>query len=154
MSIRRRITRAAALAASALAVAAGAALVTTGTSAAAPVQTLQVTGTAIVPIPSGQCHGSIDVAFEHVPGRPDQAEVIFTPNGTYGSIPGCEVPTNITWINGIAPFTHTHPVTIADGRTTTVVTPGQGLSLLTTTANTYLNGGPSWGTSGYLWLQP
>ncbi|BDB60513.1 MULTISPECIES: hypothetical protein [Rhodococcus] len=154
MSIRRRITRGAALAASTAALAAGAAWVGAGSAAAAPVPVLQILGNAIVPIPSGQCHGSIEVAYEHVPGRPDLAEAIFTPTGTWGAIPGCEVPVEFAWINGMFPFTHGHSVTVAGGRTSTIINPGAGVSLLVSVPNTGAMGAPSWGTSGYMWLQP
>lgn len=149
MSIRRRV----ALAASAVAVVAGAAVATTGTAAATPVPVLQLLGTALVPIPTGQCHGSIEVAYEHVPGRPDLAEAVFTPTGTWGAIPDCEVPVQFAWINGVFPFTHGHQVTVANGRTTTIIDPGAGVSLLVSLP-TQAPGTPGWGTSGYMWLQP
>ncbi|WP_420878949.1 hypothetical protein [Rhodococcus sp. (in: high G+C Gram-positive bacteria)] len=154
MSIRRSVTRGAAVAAATAALAVGAAVTTAGTASAAPVPMLSPTGYNIVPVPQGACHGTVAVGFESVPGRTDQVEVTFTPTGTYGAIGGCEVPVNVTVTNGIAPFTHVVPAMVAGGRTSTIVTAGQGVSMLSVAANTYLGGLPSWGVSGYMWLQP
>ncbi|AZI65617.1 MULTISPECIES: hypothetical protein [Rhodococcus] len=153
MTVRRGLARATAVAASAAICAAGVATIAAGTaSAAPPAAVLQVTGTDIVPVPAGPCFGTIHVDFEVVPGHPDQTTVNLTPNGTYGSIPGCEVPVNVSWQNGIAPFNHVESTLAANGRTSTTITAGQGLSLVSVGAGAYLGGLPSWVSSGYLWL--
>ena len=79
--------------------------------------------------------------------------MLFRSKGSYGAAPGCEVPVNITLTNGIAPFTHIIPVTVAGGRTSTIVTAGQGISLVGVSGGSFV-GAPAFGTSGYLWLQP
>lgn len=153
MSILRSAARGAALAAATAVLAAGAVLTTTATAAAAPAPMFVRIGGDVLPVPNGACHGTVGVEFELVPNHRDQVEVILTSKGTYGAIPGCDVPVNITITNGIAPFTHIIPATIAGGRTSTIVTAGQGISLIGVTGGSFV-GAPAFGTSGYLWLQP
>ncbi|MCD2119485.1 MULTISPECIES: hypothetical protein [Rhodococcus] len=45
-------------------------------------------------------------------------------------------------------------MTVAGGRTSTIINRGAGVSLLVSVPNTGAMRVPSWGTSGYMWLQP
>lgn len=154
MSIGRKIARGAAVAATAAAAVVGTTL-TAGTATAAPVPMFyQVMGSAIVPVPHGECHGSLEVRFEDVPHHRDRTEVTYYPTGTWGTLPGCEVPITLVWINGIFPFTHTHETVVSNGPTSTVIAPGQGISMMITGAQQLPSGLPSWATGGYMWLAP
>lgn len=117
LSVARRVAAAGALAAG-VAVAAAPAASAAPQAPAVGFMGTDVMGT-VVPVPSGPCNGTIAVGREVAPGAPDDVRVTLTPTGTYGSVPGCDVPMSIIWINGIAPFNHRVGVTVAGVSVTT-----------------------------------
>lgn len=131
------------------ALAAGVGVAAAPAASAAPAPYWQPLGNISWIPPNGHCQGGIATTAETMPD-PGMVHLTFTPVGTYGSAPGCDVTMSFGAQNGVPPFVHHDAVTVSGGPATFDVRTGQGLSMLFIEAITPF-GSP---TGGYVWMPP
>lgn len=131
------------------AIAVGASLAVAPTANAAPPPHLALTGYDVLIPPNGDCHGTLQIGFEELPGM-GNLRVHANPTGTWGSASNCSVRAMVSIMNGIAPGAHTHDFYVAGGHTSTDVHVGGGLSQVGVNT-TEPFGFP---VSNYVWMNP
>jgi hypothetical protein len=121
----------------------------TGVAAAEPAPTfINVGGDEIRPLDPGVCPGTLRVDRELDRSRPGVLTIVFTPTGAFGTA-ACPTTATVSWMNGIAPFSHQVFQPVA-GPTRIEVQAGVGLSLVTAGVMPHHAFAPT----AYVWIAP